>query len=564
MITKLTDKLDDFYKDGKIRGRVCLSDGNIVYSFPKSNTEPIVKILDVYSSKDLITDSESMVDVNHRNSLRDFINLLNDVSGNDSILSSKMSDCIDMCICKPTSRISYKFNGSKSQLSITVNRILYIAMHESAADLSMLSDFEEIKESFDLVSRAFVTLGKPSVVIFNDNTQSRSRVCYRDTILIAPQGAKKLADVGAIYGEDYHKIDIGDYRDGKMSTLLSKDRDLFIRYGQRDAEITLKHASTMEEFYFDLGKIGVPLTISGISKAYVLNEWSAMGYDGYQIDNDIMVGNLTSKLTPKAARSIGLSKYIVPYVAGYRGGRNESMMYGVDDGLSSKKREYYDYDLTSAYTTIMSILGHPDYDNAVRLYNKTVVTMTKDIRNFLFNYIILDVKFEFPEGTKYPCIPTRVDEDVDIYPLKGNSIITGLEYLVALSMGCKIVVNEGVMIPFKGFNNKKKSTDLTYQAPFRNIIKELQSKRRKYPKKTFYNYMYKEIGNSIYGLVAMGVSGRTSYDAKTKTNMRIEGGLLSNPILASYITGYARAFVGECLNNIQLLGGSVVSVTTDG
>lgn len=55
-----------------------------------------------------------------------------------------------------------------------------------------------------------------------------------------------------------------------------------------------------------------------------------MKYGGYQVRNDIMIGNLTTKLTPKYARAIDLSKYIIPYITGYRGGRNESFMYGVD------------------------------------------------------------------------------------------------------------------------------------------------------------------------------------------------------------------------------------------
>jgi hypothetical protein len=43
-----------------------------------------------------------------------------------------------------------------------------------------------------------------------------------------------------------------------------------------------------------------------------------------------MIGNITSRLTPKDARAIDLTKYIVPFIAGYRGGRNESFMYGID------------------------------------------------------------------------------------------------------------------------------------------------------------------------------------------------------------------------------------------
>lgn len=308
----------------------------------------------------------------------------------------------------------------------------------------------------------------------------------------------------------------------------------------------------------------------------------------------------------------------------------------------------------------MSILGHPDVEKAARIFNKTIVKMS--VEDLLFNYIVVEVDFSFNDNTKYPSIPCRVDDNVDIYPLKGTSIITGSEYLVAKSMGCRLFVKDGIIIPFK--MNPKKNDDKSsnqeeedsnaflveynafisdriitpteipylkfvkyydliireiynnpdvsrrgkdlleilreqeiadskvknenenesenevkpekeklnkethsifeYQAPFRGIVKDLQSKRRNYPKKTFYNYMYKEIGNSIYGQVAMGLSGKNSFDIRSESHVRVEGGVLSNPILASYITGFTRALIGECLNNIQQLGGKVISVTTDG
>lgn len=571
LLNKLILKLDTLLYEGKIRSKNKLSDDNsTIYSFPKSDVTTLIKYLESYSSEDLIRDSESLNDNDHKVALRYFISILNEISGNNNVLSEKMFSSIEKSVNKPTSRISYKFNNSNNQLSISVNRVLYLCMHESSADLSMLSDFDIFKESLDIVSRSFVTIGKPITKEFSDGSVSKSRVHIRDTILIAPMGAKSLAAIGAIYGEAYHKINIDDYRQGNMSVLLKENKDLFERYAMRDSEITLKHASMMEEFYFDLGKVGVPLTISGISKAYVLKEWATNDYKGYQLNSDIMIGNLSSKLTPKSARGIELSKYIMQYVSSYRGGRNESMMYGCDI-IKENSRLYIDYDMTSAYTTVMCILGHPEYQKAVRLFNKTVKEMVMtDPKQFLFNYITLDVKFEFPKGTKYPCIPTRVDEYVDIYPLEGESVITGPEYLVAISMGCDIYVKEGVLIPFKVYKSEKENKDANedntfdYVSPFRQIISELQQKRRAHPKKTFYNYMYKEIGNSIYGLIAMGLSGKTSYDAKTKSYLRVDGGILSNPILASYITGFCRAFIGECLNNIQLLKGSVISVTTDG
>jgi hypothetical protein len=210
----------------------------------------------------------------------------------------------------------------------------------------------------------------------------------------------------------------------------------------------------------------------------------------------------------------------------------------------------------------MSILGDPDYERAAYLFDKTVKTFTDE--DLLFNYISLDVEFNFPYEIKYPCIPTRVDDNIDIYPRKGRSIITGAEYLAARSMGCKLYVKSGVIIPFAKKSKDEKTGHVSYFGPFSSIIKELQRLRRLYPKKSLLNLLMKLIGNSGYGQVSMGISGKTSFDVKTNSYIKINGGVLANPILASYITGFTRALIGECMTNIQKLGGSILSATTDG
>lgn len=591
-----------------------------VFKLPRSEVESLIKYnkKDIenidsnhvntfikYDSNDLIKDSDNLCNKNHTDSLYKIILLINDICNKE--MSDKIQSSILKSSNKPQSRITYKYKDLDSNkeivLSISIKRYLYICMHESSADLSILNDFDIFKEKLDIINRSFVTLGKPLLFEW-----CKSNVHIRDTILIAPMGAKSLASVGNIYGDDYKKIDIGSYR-GNMRLLLKENKDLFDTYAVRDSLITLKHACSMEEFNFTVGKIGVPLTLSNIGKSYVLKEWFKKNYKGYQVRDDMMMGNIASFLTPKGARAIDISNFIVPFIAGYRGGRNESFMYGVDE-INDKKRSWIDYDLTSCYTTVMSILGHPDYEKAARLYNKTVLKMSE--RDLLLNYIILDVDFKFPKDTKYPSIPARVDDDVDIYPLEGRSTITGCEYLVAKSMGCRLSVRSGVLIPFvknddsKTLNNLKRINELEeeirkvreknpddfkndvryieakydldickkengskknnfdYLSPYREIIKDLQSKRRQYPKKTFYNYMYKEIGNSIYGQIAMGISGRKTFDVKTKSFVKIVGGVLSNPIMSSYITGFTRALIGECLFHISQMKGRVVSVTTDG
>lgn len=295
-----------------------------LYTFPKSSVATLIKYVNEYSYVDLVKDSESMNEKEHGKSLLNFIELLNDINDTKEI-SDKLSSSIEKCVNKPSSRMSYRFGSNNTKLSITVSRVLYICMHESAADLSMLKDFNVYKGYLDIVGRSFVTRGKPLLFDF-----CKSKVHIRDTVLIAPQGAKSLAGVGDIYGNEFRKVDIGEYRNGRMKALLRDDKDLFEKYAINDSLITLKHACTMEEFNLTVDRIGVPLTISGIGKSYVIKEWKSQLYKGYQIRNDINIGNLIPKLTPKDARSTELSKYLISYIAGYRGGRNESMMYGVD------------------------------------------------------------------------------------------------------------------------------------------------------------------------------------------------------------------------------------------
>lgn len=71
------------------------------------------------------------------------------------------------------------------------------------------------------------------------------------------------------------------------------------------------------------------------------------------------------------------------------------------------------------------------------------------------SYTVVRVEFEFPESVKYPNIPTQVLDDNTIYPLKGVSNITGLEYLLARNLGCRLKVLDGYSIPFENAHVKR-------------------------------------------------------------------------------------------------------------
>jgi hypothetical protein len=236
------------------------------------------------------------------------------------------------------------------------------------------------------------------------------------------------------------------------------------------------------------------------------------------------------------------------YIKNYKGGRNESLMYGKDFSTV-----FYDLDLTSAYTTVLYNIGSPDYQKAQILNKVELDQLMKDKNKIVNSFLIIKCDFVFPENIKYPSIPVFVNETTTVYPLQGKGILTGAEYLLALSQGCKITIDTIFHIPF--------SESIR---PFDTIIKEIQSKRREYAKGTISNLMYKEIGNSIYGTLVRGINDKRTFDNKTGEMVRIPSSELSNPILASWVTAYIRSIVGECLQAIQDNNGSTISVTTDG
>jgi hypothetical protein len=228
------------------------------------------------------------------------------------------------------------------------------------------------------------------------------------------------------------------------------------------------------------------------------------------------------------------------------------------------------------------MLGDPDY-NSLKMYNeKEFERMDKneDVFNILFySYSVLVVDFLFGSETKYPTIPVKMSEDITVYPLSGKDIlITGTEFLAAKEVGCNLKVKQCISIPFKGSIVKSDSESMDIGSsenitisgfkyknpPYTKVIKELQSLRRKYPKHSAMERMYKDIGNMAYGACVSGLSNKEKFNPRTGNMTRIKGSDLSNPIVGGWITGTVRALIGETLNNIDILKGNVTSVTTDG
>jgi hypothetical protein len=77
----------------------------------------------------------------------------------------------------------------------------------------------------------------------------------------------------------------------------------------------------------------------------------------------------------------------------------------------------------------MAACGNPDYKRGVIL-NKEGLNSKND-KEILYSYTVVKCSFKFRESVKYPSLPCYLDETATVYPLEGEGVFTGIEYLLA-------------------------------------------------------------------------------------------------------------------------------------
>jgi hypothetical protein len=194
----------------------------------------------------------------------------------------------------------------------------------------------------------------------------------------------------------------------------------------------------------------------------------------------------------------------------------------------------------------MAGLGNPAYSEGRIITEDELNNMSYN--EILYSFLIMKVTFEFGKSVKYPSIPCFLDETTTVYPLEGEGVLTGSEYLLAKSQGCKLTISEIFYLPFEKRivltnDNDNEGADgnkpipipepIAVNHPFKNVIHDIQNKRVEFPKGSINNLLYKEMGNSIYGAVVKGISDKRKFDIKSGRTLRMGGSELSNPILAS-------------------------------
>ena len=455
--------------------------------------------------------------------------------------------------------------GLETFPDMVLPRSIYLVCHFTRADVPGFKEFKDAasRESLNLqnIRNLFMNVAN-DIDVEVDGVKLKVKI--RDTLSLAPGGARSLAAIGDILG--FEKIKVADTPDQElaikqnMKGLMEQDWDLFQAYAIRDAEICADYALRMIRLYQEkTGKFRMPVTLTSIGVDMITKYWESQGVSPLEI-----VGKEKTKQrywSPRFNRYQTETK-IVPlkelfwhedfFTECYHGGRNEQFWFG-----PAFEAQWFDYDLSSAYPSAMALIGRPDW-KGLKVIRSTKELLTKYIAADL---AFANVDFEFPPEVRFPVLPVRTENGL-IFPRKGNCSTHISEILLAKSLGAKITMIEGRYIPSARHGKISEGIERP-KRPFEGFTKFCIEQRSQHPKKSLENLFWKELVNSTYGKTAQGLRERRVYDLRDKDTKRLEPSKITNPVYASFITAFCRGVLGEIMNRLPE-DVAIFSVTTDG
>jgi hypothetical protein len=434
------------------------------------------------------------------------------------------------------------------------------------ADLAVLSDLIDFKNELSNVGGKVATVGNKTIGMFCSkknyerldsnrrftlgisNQACYSQLRFYDIAKHAPEKTP-LSALGDLLGLE--KLTIADgYSISQMDIYLAQQRDLFLDYAIRDAEIVVKHYLSLLQFAREnvtgdraidggflpvsAGSMAVKMFLETLTTDY--RETFGLKHIKREVFDELNGGFRTITKDVKHEHRNFHEDFATDC---FFGGRNESYYFG-----ASHKARWLDLDLSGAYTTGLCSIGLIDYQNSHE---------TKNLDDFTSNTIgFAWVKFKFPATVRFPCLPVRMGSHGLIFPLAGVSYCTAPEIFLAKTMDASLSFERGVIYP--------SNSDVRIFQPF---VSRIRSLRDKYPSKSLPEQYAKLLGNSVYGKLGQGIHSKTGFDTNEMISIKTSPSAISNAPMAAFVTGFVRAVMGEILNSIPV-DRTVISCTTDG
>ena len=468
-------------------------------------------------------------------------------------------------------------HGIDEYPDINIPTEIYLVAHFTRADIPGFKDFKDDENNqrsnlnLENIRNTFINVKQDMGISLNDTKDPtrpiKLHAKVRDTITLAPTGKGKLEDLGEVL--NFQKIRL--HKDERieldfkrnMKNFMESDWVKFREYAIRDSEICLRYTETMIHLYKEeTGRFKLPITLTQIGVDLIQQYWIDKGLNPLDVvgKEQVQERYFSKKFNRYVSQKKVVSKKNLHWVTDfitecYHGGRNEQFWFG-----PTYKDVWYDYDLTSAYPSAMGLIGHPDW-NKIRYLTKIEDVLFQKEHPDRYRYpadlVFAEVKFEFPDEVRFPCLPVRTDNGL-IFPKSGFSTTHISEIILAHKLGAKLEFEHGIEI-----DNQRFSKDRGQERPFREFTKICIDKRKEYPKGSLRNLFWKELVNSTYGKTAQGLRERRVYDLRDNETKRLKESKVTNPGYAAFITAFCRGTLSEIMNNLPKKV-DVFSVTTDG
>ena len=485
--------------------------------------------------------------------------------------SGKVADRLTL-----TEFVSFALGDGLNQYSkIRIPRDLYLVAHFTRADIPGFKDFKDDSKNtrsnlnLDNVRNVFINVKQDiPVTLYDDEFREcvELSVRIRDTLTLAPTGKGKLENLGEVLG--FKKLQLSQDPEEElnlkrnMKAFMESNWAMFREYAIRDAEVCARYTAKMIHLYHEhTGKFKLPITLSQIGVDLIRKYWLNKGIDPYEVvGKEQVVERYYSKKYNRYIRTKkDTEKKKLFYNANfltecYHGGRNEQFWFG-----PSYESIWYDYDLSSAYPSAMTLIGRPVWNDIRELRDTDELLQERDNKTKFTpaDLVFAEVEFKFNEDVRFPCLPVRTETGL-IFPREGFASTHISEIRLAQRLGCQIFLKHGLKI-----GGERHGYSKGMERPFRGFTTRCIEERKKHPKGSLENLFWKELVNSTYGKTAQGLRERRIYDLRDKTTKKLEQSKITNPVYASFITAFCRGTLSEIMNNLPQ-DVDIFSVTTDG
>lgn len=193
---------------------------------------------------------------------------------------------------------------------------------------------------------------------------------------------------------------------------------------------------------------------------------------------------------------------------------------------------------------------------------------------------IARVRFDFQGTTIYPCLPVPHRYYGLIFPMRGETVATAPEIMLALEAGAKVESLSSVELPMvlddEGLPKRLFFDHLARLTKDRAAMKQKSRDRNLSPEERqnaeVYERLLKEFLNSFYGKSAQAINYRKTYQPSTGEMVALQSSLITEPSAAALTTGLARAALAATLMAVEKFNKDkpperkilVISGTTDG